>query len=166
MTAPTNAKREFTMPAEGTPEFDALKARWTDKPVTFGQCNRLKSLFSQVQAQGGYAGKVPAKTAKVWDKLTERSEDRRWVNLRSDKLGSKMTMWDAHLLMDQLAALTSGEAEVTVSHTDPKPAPAKAETASDLAVLEDGQLVMVKIGGKLETKRVNVVGNRVTLGRI
>jgi hypothetical protein len=134
---------EFKMPAVGTPEFDALKTRWSDRPVTFGQCNRLKSLFKQVADQGGYAGKVPAKTAKAWDVLTKRDDDRRWTELRSDKLASKMTMWDAHELGDKLAALISDDETVTVTQTEPKPAPKATKTAVDRPVYRSGDIVIV-----------------------
>lgn len=136
---------EFKMPAVGTPEFDALKTRWSDKPVTFGQCNRLKSLFKQVADQGGYAGKVPAKTAKAWDALTTRDDDRRWTELRSDKLASKMTMWAAHELGDQLAALISDDSPaVTVTQTEPvKPAKQAAKAADQRVSFKSGDVILI-----------------------
>ncbi|AAN02102.1 gp48 [Mycobacterium phage Barnyard] len=147
----------FTMPAANTPEFDALMARWAAKPVTFGQCNRLKSLFKQVADQGGYAGKVPAKTAKAWDVLTTRDADRRWTELRSDRLADKMTMKDAHELGVKLESLlTSTDAPVTVTETAPKPAKTAPKKAADQAVsvksgdviLLDGEAVVVFRSGK------------------
>jgi hypothetical protein len=136
---------EFKMPAVGTAEFDALKTRWSDKPVTFGQCNRLKSLFKQVADQGGYAGKVPAKTAKAWDVLTTRDDDRRWTELRSDKLAAKMSMWDAHELGDKLAALIDAEGEpVTVTKTAPvKPAKAAPKAADQGVSVKSGDVIML-----------------------
>ncbi|AZS12585.1 hypothetical protein HWB99_gp049 [Mycobacterium phage DrLupo] len=149
---------EFKMPAVGTAEYDALMTRWASKPVTFGQCNRLKSLFKQVADQGGYAGKVPAKTAKAWDVLTTRDEDRRWTELRSDKLAGKMTMKDAHELGVKLESLlTSDDAPVTVTQTKPAKKPAKAaEKPADQAVsvksgdviLLDGEAVVIFRSGK------------------
>lgn len=159
----------FTMPAAGTAEFAQLQARWESKPISFGQCNRIKQLFRDVETAGGYASRVPAKVAKVYDMLTERDADRRWVNLRSDRL--TYTMWDAHVLMESLESLVSGPSAPATPVKPAKsstPAPAKghrkvtAPVESKPLVFNDGDLIIV--AG--ETRRISVNGSRAYLARI
>lgn len=157
---------KFTMPAAGTPEFDQLKARWSTKPVSFGQCTRIKQLMRDVQATGGWAGRVHPNQAARIDFLAQRDEDGRWTKVRTDS--GELTMWGAHALMEILGSLLAGP--VTAKQTTPRPAAGHQKVTDPVeiathTVLETGQLVMVRTAGGVETKRVMVNGNRVTLGR-
>lgn len=150
----------FTMPATGTPEYDALMERWASKPISFGQCGRLKSLLRSVQAADLAKADLPAKERKrvIALDLLKRDDDRRWVNLRSDVLGEAgVTMRDAHVWGTAFEALTSDDAApVTVTKTAPKTAPKAAKTAADQGVslksgdtvLLDGEAVVIFRSGK------------------
>lgn len=153
----------FAMPATGTPEYDALMARWADKPVSFGSCKRLKTLLRDVQAADLAKLDLPAKDRKrvIALDLLARDEDRRWTNLRSDKLGEAgVTMADAHRWGLAIEALTSGDAApVTVTKPASKPAKAPAKAAEKPAdqgvsvksgdvILLDGEAVVIFRSGK------------------
>lgn len=138
----------FTMPATGTPEYDTLMERWASKPISFGQCGRLKSLLRSVQAADLAKVALPAKDRKrvIALDLLKRDDDRRWVNLRSDVLGEAgVTMADAHRWGTAFEALTSDDAApVTVTQTAPKATPAKAEKAADQRVsFKSGDVILV-----------------------
>jgi hypothetical protein len=153
---------KFVMPAEGTAEFDSLKARWESKPITFGQCGRIKALFKAVAEQGGYATKVNAKFAARMDYISARNEEGRWVNLRTDNAQLNMTMWNAHELGKVLESLIDGDLQV--AKTEPKAAPVKPENvpAANAAAFNDGDIVLVKG----EAFRVSTTGKRAYLARV
>lgn len=160
---------KFTMPAAGTPEFDQLKARWSAKPISFGQCTRVKQLMRDVQATGGWAGRVHPNQAARIDFLAQRDDDGRWTKVRTDS--GELTMWGAHALMEILGSLLGGE--VVQTTRAPKPSPEHRKVTVEAiegdqvsgVILESGQLVMVRTSTGVETKRVLVNGARVTLGR-
>jgi hypothetical protein len=160
---------KFTMPAIGTPEFEALKLRWSAKPVSFGQCTRIKALMRDVQATGGWHGRVHPNQATRLDFLAERDDDGRWTKIRTDS--GELTMWKAHALMEILTSLLVSP--VVESTTTPKPAKGHRKVTVEAiegdqvsgVILESGQLVMVRTSTGVETKRVLVNGARVTLGR-
>jgi hypothetical protein len=155
---------KFVMPAEGTAEFDSLKARWESKPITFGQCGRLKTLFKAVADQGGYATKVNAKFAARMDYISARNDEGRWVNLRTDNADLNMTMWNAHMLGKTLESLINGDLEVT------KGEPVKAEPAKRDAILEVASKVNFSDGDYVtvngEAFRVSTTGKRAYLARV
>ena len=153
---------KFQMPVAGTPEFDSLKARWESKPVTFGQCGRLKALFKAVADQGGYAGKVNAKFAARMDYISARNDEGRWVNLRTDNAQLNMTMWGAHELGKTLETILNGD--LVVAETEPKATPVKPENvpAANAAAFSDGDIVLVKG----EAFRVSTTGKRAYLARV
>lgn len=163
-----SSTKAFVMPAEGTPEFDQLKNRWLGKPVSFGQCNKIKQLFRDVLVSGGYQGKVGLKVAARLDYLHERDNEGRWLHVRTDT-GDIANFWAGHLLIETLKGLVGEPVTVTRS-----PAPAKGHRKvatesvprQNSVVVEDGQLIMVKTASGIETKRLQVNGNRVTVGRI
>ena len=153
---------KFQMPVAGTPEFDSLKARWESKPVTFGQCGRLKALFKAVADQGGYAGKVNAKFAARMDYISARNDEGRWVHLRTDNADLNMTMWQAHLLGETLESLANGD--LAVVKTEAKPAAVKPENvpAANATTFKDGDIVLVNG----EAKRISVNGKRAYLAAV
>jgi hypothetical protein len=155
---------KFTMPVAGTPEFDALKARWSAKPVSFGQCGRIKTLFKMVADQGGYAGKVNAKYQARLDYLSTRNDEGRWTVLRTDNPELDMTMWQAHMLMETLETLANGD--LAIAKTEPvKPEPAKRDAILEVASkvnFSDGDFVTVNG----EAFRVSTTGKRAYLARV
>ena len=161
----------FTMPVVGTPEHDALKDRWSAKPVTFGQCGRIKLLFKQVASAGGYVGKVNTKYQARLDQLSTRDDSGRWTVLRTDNPELNMTMWQAHLLMETLAGIAAG-APVTKSKSEPKPAEDikidgefKRDHVLEVASkvnFSDGDFVTVNG----EAFRVSTTGKRAYLARV
>jgi hypothetical protein len=153
---------KFTMPAAGTPEFDSLKDRWSAKPVTFGQCGRIKALFKAVADCGGYAGKVNAKYQARLDFLSTRNDEGRWTVLRTDNPELDMTMWQAHLLMETLESLVNGDLQTVKA--EPKATPVKPENvpAANAATFRDGDIVLVNG----EAKRISVNGKRAYLASV
>ena len=116
---------KFVMPAVDSAEYNALKARWSERPVSFGQCNMLKLAFKAVQNNGGWNGKVSKAIATRLAFLSQRDEQGRWTVLRTDS--GELTMWDAHLLAETLNSISAGS-PVTVAKGAPAPVVIPAES--------------------------------------
>ena len=147
---------KFVMPEVGTAAYDKLAASMSAKPVSYPQLNLIRQLFKQLGDFSHVA--ITDEEKRILAFRSVRNNEGHWVNLDVKKYNS----WQACQLINLLnKAINAG-----VKASSKKPEPVAAPVASnDAPVIEHGQLIMVHMHGELVTKRVNVVGNRVTLGR-
>lgn len=146
----------FVMPEVGSDRYNDLVAKWQNQPVSFGSLNLIRQLFRKLGNFEHVA--ISDDEKRILAFRSVRNDEGHYVNLNRERYNQ----WQAHQLIELLnKAINAG-----VSTRKVESAPVAAPVASnDAPVIEHGQLIMVHMHGELVTKRVNVVGNRVTLGR-